>query len=66
MNFALLQSLVQEEIPPHAINLDALISFSEKYPNPQSNEYKIIENALNIILGYYLSKAARLLPSSIL
>ena len=66
MNFALLQSLILEEIPPHAINLDALISFVEQYPDPQSNEYKIIENALNIILGYHLAKAARLLPSSTL
>lgn len=61
MHLPLLQALIRNEIPPQSINIDYLFAMSEKYQNPQSSEYKLVELALNIVLGHYLKKANKLI-----
>ena len=61
MHLPLLQALIQNEVPRLAINNQHLVAMSEKYQNPQSSEYKLVELALNIVLGSYLEKANKLL-----
>ena len=61
MHLPLLQALIQNEVPPQAINIQHLVAMSERYQNPQSSEYKLVELALNIVLGSYLEKANKLL-----
>ena len=61
MYLPLLQALIRNEVPPQAINIQHLVAMSEKYQNPHSSEYKLVELALNIVLGSYLEKANKLL-----
>ncbi|WP_163122192.1 hypothetical protein [Acinetobacter portensis] len=61
MHLPILQALIRNEIPPQAINIQHLIEMAEKYQNPQSSEYKLVELALNIVLGRYLEKVNKLL-----
>ncbi len=52
-----LQALIQGKIPPQVINIDDLIALAERYPQPMSAEYKLLELATNIVLASYLEKA---------
>ncbi len=61
MHLSLLQALIRNEVPPQAINIQHLVAMSEKYQDPLSSEYKLVELALNIVLGSYLEKAHKLL-----
>ncbi|WP_353144131.1 hypothetical protein [Acinetobacter pragensis] len=56
-----LQALIQGKISPQAINIDELIEMAEKYQQPNSAEYKLIELAVNIVLAKYLEKAQQFL-----
>ncbi|CAM4164821.1 hypothetical protein [Acinetobacter pragensis] len=56
-----LQALIQGKISPQAINIDELIEMAEKYQQPNSAEYKLIELAANIVLAKYLEKAQQFL-----
>lgn len=61
MHLPLLQALIRNEISPQAINIQHLIEMAEKYQNPHSSEYKLVELALNIVLGSYLEKVNKLI-----
>ena len=61
MHLPVLQALIRNEISPQAINVEQLIDLTEQYNDPQSAEYKLVELALNIILGSYLEKASNLI-----
>jgi hypothetical protein len=63
MYLPLLQSLIRKEIPPQSVNLDHLIEMAKKYDNPNSSEYKLVELALNIVLGSCLEKASRIIEA---
>ncbi len=52
-----LQALIQRKIPPQAIEVSHLIELAKRYPQPQSAEYKLIELALNIVLGRLFGKS---------
>ncbi|MGE8561216.1 MAG: hypothetical protein ACN6NJ_09755 [Acinetobacter sp.] len=54
-----LQALIQGKIPPQTINIDHLIALAERYPQPTSAEYKLLELAINIVLANYLEKAQK-------
>jgi hypothetical protein len=54
-----IQALILGKIAPQAIKIDHLIELAAQYPNPNSNEYKLIELALNIVLSSYLDKALK-------
>lgn len=54
-----LQALIQGKISPFAIKIDHLIEMAEKYPEPNSSEYKIVELATNIVLSAYLEKTQK-------
>ena len=51
------QALIQGTLSPQKADLDQLLAWAEQYPDPQSNEYKLLELALNIVLASYLEKA---------
>lgn len=57
----LLQALIHSEIPPQSVNINHLMEMAERYQNPQSSEYKLVELALNIVIGHYLEKVNELL-----
>ena len=61
MHLSLLQALIRNEVPPQTIDIQQLFEMSEKYQDPLSSEYKLVELALNIVLGSYLEKAHKLL-----
>jgi len=54
-----LQALIQGKISPLAFNIDYLIEMAEKYPEPQTTEYKLIELATNLVLSAYLEKTQK-------
>ncbi|APX61712.1 hypothetical protein AsACE_CH00265 [Acinetobacter schindleri] len=56
-----LQALVQGQISPQAIPIDHLLQLAERYTDPNSTEYKLIELAANIILAKSLDKALKYL-----
>jgi len=56
-----LQALVQGQISPQAIRVDHLLQLAERYTDPNSTEYKLIELAANIILAKSLDKALKYL-----
>ena len=56
-----LQALIQGKISPFAIKIDHLIKMAEKYPEPNSSEYKLVELATNIVLAKHLEKAQKFL-----
>lgn len=56
-----LQALIRNEISPQTINVQHLIEMAEKYQNPHSSEYKLVELALNIVLGSHLEKVNKLI-----
>lgn len=61
MHLPLLQALIRNDISPDEIDIQHLIEMVEKYQNLQSAEYKLIELALNIVLGRYLEKINKLI-----
>lgn len=56
-----LQALIQGKISPQAMDIDHLIEMAEKYLQPNSAEYKLVELAINIVLADYLEKAQKIL-----
>ena len=54
-----LQALVQGKIPPQAISVDFLIEMAERYPDPNSAEYKLVELAVNMIMAKALDQALK-------
>ncbi|AYA03501.1 hypothetical protein BEN74_12195 [Acinetobacter sp. WCHAc010034] len=56
-----LQALIQGKISPQAISIDYLIEMAEKYQQPHSAEYKLVELAINIVLAKHLEKAQKFL-----
>ena len=56
-----LQALIQSKISPQAISIDYLIEMAEKYQQPHSAEYKLVELAINIVLAKHLEKAQKFL-----
>lgn len=52
-----IQSLILGKISPQAIKVQDLVALAKQHPNPSSNEYKLIELALNMVLAHYLDKA---------
>lgn len=56
-----LQALIQGKISPQAVSIDYLIEMAEKYQQPNSAEYKLVELAVNIVLARHLEKAQKFL-----
>ena len=56
-----LQALIQGKISPQAVSIDYLIEMAEKYKQPNSAEYKLVELAVNIVLAGHLEKAQKFL-----
>ena len=56
-----LQALIQGRISPQAVSIDYLIEMAEKYQQPNSAEYKLVELAVNIVLAGHLEKAQKFL-----
>ena len=56
-----LQALIQGKISPQAVSIDYLIEMAEKYQQPNSAEYKLVELAVNIVLAGHLEKAQKFL-----
>lgn len=54
-----IQALVRGKIRPEAICIEHLVELSQQYPDPSSNEYKLIELALNMVLAQHLDKALK-------
>ena len=54
-----LQALIQVKISPQAISVDFLIEMAERYPDPNSTEYKLVELAVNMIMAKSLDKALK-------
>ncbi|MCT8089419.1 MULTISPECIES: hypothetical protein [unclassified Acinetobacter] len=54
-----LQALIQGKITPQTIKIDKLIMLAERYSQPTSAEYKLLELAINIVLASYLEKAQK-------
>lgn len=52
-----LQALIQGKIKPQSINIDRLILLAERYSDPISAEYKLLDLAINMVLASYLDKA---------
>lgn len=51
------QALIQGTLSPNKVDINQLLTWAEEHPDPQSNEYKLLELALNIVLASYLEKA---------
>lgn len=51
------QALIQGTLSPNKVDIQQLLVWAEQYSDPQSNEYKLLELALNIVLASYLEKA---------
>lgn len=54
-----LQALIQGKISPQAISVDFLIEMAERYPDPNSTEYKLVELAVNMIMAKSLDRALK-------
>ncbi|MCG2573780.1 MULTISPECIES: hypothetical protein [Acinetobacter] len=52
-----LQEFLQEKIRYDQLNLDELIELANEHTHPDTEEYRILELALNQLLTQYLNKA---------
>lgn len=52
-----LQEFLQEKIRYDQLNLDELIELANAHTHPNTEEYRILELALNQLLTQYLNKA---------
>lgn len=52
-----LQEFLQEKIRYDQLNLDELIELANTHTHPDTEEYRILELALNQLLTQYLNKA---------
>lgn len=52
-----IQAIIQGTLAPQAINIQSLIALTKLYNDPQSEEYKLLEIATNMVLASYLEQA---------
>lgn len=59
-----LQEFLQEKIRYDQLNLDELIELANTHTHPDTEEYRILELALNQLLTQYLNKAKNYISKS--
>ncbi|MBH2001096.1 MAG: hypothetical protein I8H98_02380 [Moraxellaceae bacterium] len=52
-----LQALINGEIQPEYICIDKLVALARQHTLTNTPEYKLLENAVDIVLIYYLKQA---------
>lgn len=54
-----LQALIRGHVLIESIDLKRLVELTEQHQDPESDEYKLLDTATNLILASYLEQAQK-------